>query len=120
MLRWSLSFPGTFVLASTFLLSTTDVNANPTTQGALDSRVKAAVCYFPTDIHSATLGPEGDDTLVRASKGEFGKETEVVMIFGTQDGHVVSDASSKQYQSICTDTTCGSPFTAFGGKEFDS
>ncbi|GAA5850470.1 hypothetical protein JCM5353_005820 [Sporobolomyces roseus] len=57
-------------------------------RGALDSRVKAAVCYFPTDIHSATLGPEGDDTLVRASKGEFGKETEVVVIFGTQDGHV--------------------------------
>jgi dienelactone hydrolase len=41
---------------------------------ALDSRVKAAVCYFATDIHSATLG-EGkkDDSLARAGdiKGEL-------------------------------------------------
>ncbi|GAA5950327.1 hypothetical protein JCM3765_004507 [Sporobolomyces pararoseus] len=57
-------------------------------RGAFDKRVKAAVCYFPTDIHSASLGPEGDDTLVRAARGEFGAQTEVVTIFGTQDGHV--------------------------------
>ncbi|GAA5922952.1 carboxymethylenebutenolidase [Sporobolomyces koalae] len=57
-------------------------------RGALDPRVLAAVCYFPTDIHSASLGPEGDDTLIRASRGEFGAHTEVVTIFGTQDGHV--------------------------------
>lgn len=41
---------------------------------ALDQRVKAAVCYFATDIHSATLG-EGkcDDSLKRAGdiKGEL-------------------------------------------------
>lgn len=41
---------------------------------ALDQRVKAAVCYFATDIHSATLG-EGkkDDSLARAGdiKGEL-------------------------------------------------
>ncbi|GAA6020212.1 hypothetical protein JCM10207_004373 [Rhodosporidiobolus poonsookiae] len=55
-------------------------------RGALDPRVKAAVCYFPTDIHSASLSPDGDDSLVRASNGEI--EGEVVLIFGTQDGHV--------------------------------
>jgi dienelactone hydrolase len=41
---------------------------------ALDARVKAAVCYFATDVHSATLG-EGkkDDSLARAGdiKGEL-------------------------------------------------
>lgn len=41
---------------------------------ALNNRVKAAVCYFATDIHSATLG-EGkrDDSLERAGdiKGEL-------------------------------------------------
>lgn len=34
---------------------------------ALDSRVKAAVCYFATDIHSKTLGQgKNDDSLERA------------------------------------------------------
>lgn len=41
---------------------------------ALDSRVKAAVCYFATDIHSKTLGEgKNDDSLARAGdiKGEL-------------------------------------------------
>lgn len=41
---------------------------------ALDSRVKAAVCYFATDIHSKTLGKgKNDDSLDRAGdiKGEL-------------------------------------------------
>ncbi|OAL28476.1 hypothetical protein AYO20_09424 [Fonsecaea nubica] len=55
---------------------------------ALDSRVKAALCFFATDIHSSTLG-EGkkDDSLKRAGdiKGEL------VMIFGTADNHVPAE-----------------------------
>lgn len=41
---------------------------------ALDQRVKAAVCYFATDIHSKTLGQgKNDDSLERAGdiKGEL-------------------------------------------------
>jgi dienelactone hydrolase len=41
---------------------------------ALDSRVKAAVCYFATDIHSKTLAQgKNDDSLQRAGdiKGEL-------------------------------------------------
>lgn len=41
---------------------------------ALDSRVKAAVCYFATDIHSKTLARgKNDDSLQRAGdiKGEL-------------------------------------------------
>ncbi|GAA5941348.1 hypothetical protein JCM3775_001550 [Rhodotorula graminis] len=53
---------------------------------ALDPRCRAAVGYFPTDIHSASLSPDGDDSLERASKGEI--KGEVALIFGTQDGHV--------------------------------
>ncbi|PWY91284.1 hypothetical protein BO70DRAFT_368413 [Aspergillus heteromorphus CBS 117.55] len=52
---------------------------------ALDSRVKAAVCYFATDIHSRTLGKgKNDDSLARAGdiKGEM------LMIFGKNDNHV--------------------------------
>ncbi|KAL1987538.1 hypothetical protein VTN96DRAFT_3465 [Rasamsonia emersonii] len=52
---------------------------------ALDQRVKAAVCYFATDIHSATLGEgKNDDSLKRA--GEI--KGELLMIFGKNDTHV--------------------------------
>jgi hypothetical protein len=40
----------------------------------LDSRIKAAVCYFATDIHSKTLAlGKNDDSLARAGdiKGEL-------------------------------------------------
>ncbi|KAL8794047.1 MAG: hypothetical protein Q9195_003347 [Heterodermia aff. obscurata] len=52
---------------------------------ALDRRVKAAVCYFATDIHSHSLG-EGkkDDSLERA--GDI--TGELVMVFGKLDNHV--------------------------------
>lgn len=52
---------------------------------ALDPRVVSAICYFATDIHSATLGAgKQDDSLQRAGdiKGEL------VMIFGKMDNHV--------------------------------
>jgi len=52
---------------------------------ALDPRVAAAVTYFATDLHSATLGlGKKDDSLARASeiKGEL------AMIHGTLDNHV--------------------------------
>ncbi|KAF5860938.1 C-24(28) sterol reductase [Aspergillus alliaceus] len=52
---------------------------------ALDSRVKAAVCFFATDIHSKTLAAgKSDDSLARAGdiKGEL------IMIFGKNDNHV--------------------------------
>ncbi|KAJ8103796.1 Alpha/Beta hydrolase protein [Lipomyces tetrasporus] len=54
-------------------------------RAAFDRRVKAAVCFFGTDIHSATLGKgQNDDSLKRAKeiKGEL------LMIFGTLDPHV--------------------------------
>ncbi|PPJ50584.1 hypothetical protein CBER1_06283 [Cercospora berteroae] len=54
-------------------------------RAAFDKRVRAAVCYFATDIHSKTLG-EGkkDDSLDRVKdiKGEL------IMIFGKRDTHV--------------------------------
>nr|OQO16570.1 hypothetical protein B0A51_15048 [Rachicladosporium sp. CCFEE 5018] len=55
---------------------------------AFDKRIKAAVCYFATDIHSRTLG-EGkkDDSLdrIKEIKGEL------IMIFGKKDTHVPPD-----------------------------
>ncbi|RFU34419.1 hypothetical protein B7463_g1907, partial [Scytalidium lignicola] len=52
---------------------------------SLDPRISAAVTYFATDIHSATLGlGKKDDSLARSReiKGEL------AVIFGTADTHV--------------------------------
>ncbi|KAK6528657.1 hypothetical protein TWF694_003911 [Orbilia ellipsospora] len=52
---------------------------------ALDSRVSASVCFFPTDIHSSTLGKGRNDDTISAMKTIRG---EVVLIFGKNDNHV--------------------------------
>ncbi|KAI5961200.1 YDL086W [Candida pseudojiufengensis] len=52
---------------------------------ALDPRVKAAFCFFATDIHIHALGKgKNDDSLKRCNeiKGEL------IMIFGDKDNHV--------------------------------
>ena len=53
-------------------------------RGALQSQVKAAVCIYPTGIHSGKLGRGVADTLERVAeiKGE------VLTVFGTRDPHV--------------------------------
>jgi len=57
-------------------------------RAAFDPRVLSAVCFFATDIHSATLGRGGDDSLARVQAGELTGKGELVMIFGKQDTHV--------------------------------
>jgi len=58
-------------------------------RAAFDPRVMAAVCFFATDIHSATLGKgKNDDTLFRVRKGDLTGQGELAMIFGKQDTHV--------------------------------
>ncbi|OBT41118.1 hypothetical protein VE00_08555 [Pseudogymnoascus sp. WSF 3629] len=59
---------------------------------ALDPRISAAVAYFATDLHSATLGANNpDDTLARCKeiKGEL------VCIHGTLDTHVPPEGRDK-------------------------
>ncbi|KAF8078572.1 dienelactone hydrolase [Lyophyllum atratum] len=58
-------------------------------RAAFDPRILASVCFFATDIHSATLGKgQKDDTLIRVQKGELVGKGELVLIFGKQDTHV--------------------------------
>lgn len=76
-------------------------------QAAFDHRVLASVCFFATDIHSATLGKgQNDDSLIRVRRGDLTGKGELVvcyrhpgvremdphaagqMIFGKQDTHV--------------------------------
>lgn len=58
-------------------------------RAAFDARVLASVCFFATDVHSATLGKgKSDDTLIKVRNGNLTGKGEVVMIFGKQDTHV--------------------------------
>jgi len=58
-------------------------------RAVFDQRVLASVCFFATDIHSATLGKgKNDDSLVRVRKGDLTGKGELVLIFGKQDTHV--------------------------------
>ncbi len=55
---------------------------------AFSPHIKAAVCYFATDIHSHTLGAnQPDDSLDRAKD----IRAELVMIFGKRDNHVPAE-----------------------------
>jgi len=57
-------------------------------RAAFDPRILSSVCFFATDIHSASLGKGGDDSLVRVNNGDLTGKGELVMIFGKQDTHV--------------------------------
>ena len=72
---------------------------------ALDSRVVASACWFPTDIHSATLGKgQSDDTLARSEE----INAELLLIFGRQDPHVPAEGRRKIYDHL---TEKGTNFT---------
>jgi carboxymethylenebutenolidase len=58
-------------------------------RAAFDHRVLSSVCFFATDIHTATLGKgKNDDTLLRVRNGDLTGKGELLMIFGKQDTHV--------------------------------
>jgi carboxymethylenebutenolidase len=66
-------------------------------RAALDHRVVASACWYPTDIHSATLGKgQCDDTLVRC--GEIGAE--LLLILGRQDPHVPQEGRHLIYDTL--------------------
>ena len=58
---------------------------------AFDPRVRAAACFYATDIHKGSLGLGGDDSLARA--GEI--EGELMMVWGRQDPHVPDEGRAK-------------------------
>ncbi|RDB15946.1 putative carboxymethylenebutenolidase [Hypsizygus marmoreus] len=58
-------------------------------RAAFDPRILASVCFFATDIHSATLGKgKTDNSLIRVKNGDMTGKGELVMIYGKQDTHV--------------------------------
>lgn len=65
-------------------------------RAALRSDVKAAVCCYPTGIHSGKLGRGVADTLVRINE----MTGNVLMIFGLNDPHVPTDGRQTITQSL--------------------
>lgn len=65
-------------------------------RAALLPDVKATACFYPTDIHSGTLGKGGSDSLARAKdiKGEL------LMVFGRQDPHVPREGRRVIYDTL--------------------
>jgi carboxymethylenebutenolidase len=54
-------------------------------RAALDARVSAAACFYPTDIHSGTLGAgRSDDSLMRMAE----LKAQAMFVWGRQDPHV--------------------------------
>ena len=66
-------------------------------RAALDPRILAACCFYPTDLHSGTLGQgKNADTLRRA--GEM--RGELAMIWGRQDPHVPAEGRRVVYDAL--------------------
>lgn len=61
-------------------------------RAALDPRVKAAVCCYPTGLHNGRVGKDPDaGTLGRADE----IQGELLVVFGTADPHVPEDGRRK-------------------------
>jgi carboxymethylenebutenolidase len=58
---------------------------------AFDPRVRAAACFYATDIHQGSLGLGGDDSLARAAE----IQGELLMVWGRQDPHVPDAGRAK-------------------------
>jgi carboxymethylenebutenolidase len=66
-------------------------------RAALHPDVRAAACFYPTDLHTGTLGAGGGaDTLARA--GEL--RGELLLVFGRQDPHVPSEGRRRIYEAL--------------------
>ena len=66
-------------------------------RAALHREIRATCCFYPTDIHSGTLG-EGKkaDTLARVSE----MDAEIVMIWGRQDPHIPDAGRGQIYEAL--------------------
>ena len=65
-------------------------------RAALSSKILAASCLYPTDLHSDTLPSLGANTLARA--GEVSGE--LMLVFGRQDPHVPVEGRQKIYAEL--------------------
>jgi carboxymethylenebutenolidase len=72
-------------------------------RAALQKDVAAAACFYPTDLHSGTLGRGGGaDTLSRAVQ----LQGELLLVFGRQDPHVPREGRAAIYAALDQAGTC--------------
>lgn len=64
------------------------------------TKVLAAVCLFPTDVHKGSLGSAGDDSMARIAAGDISPPKELTLIFGKQDNHIPPDGRVAIYQAL--------------------
>jgi len=67
-------------------------------RAAMNPGVSAAACLYATDLHTHTLGHQGDDTLQRTSA----LQAEMLMIWGRQDPHVPEAGRRAIYEALVT------------------
>lgn len=65
-------------------------------RAALDYRIKAAACLYPTDLHKKSLGSDGDDSLERCRE----IQGELMLIFGRQDPHIPAEGRRMVYDAL--------------------
>jgi carboxymethylenebutenolidase len=66
-------------------------------RAALRPEVRAAACFYGTDLHTGTLGAGGNaDSLARA--GDI--RGELLMVFGRQDPHVPKEGRRQIYEAL--------------------
>jgi carboxymethylenebutenolidase len=58
-------------------------------RAALDPRVEATVCFYPTGLHDGALGADADAGSLGAAGDIAGR---LMIVFGAQDPHVPADA----------------------------
>ena len=72
-------------------------------RAGLRAEVGATACFYPTDLHSGTLGAGGGaDTLSRVGK----MSGELLLVFGRQDPHVPYEGRRKIYDTLEKAGTC--------------
>jgi carboxymethylenebutenolidase len=70
-------------------------------RAALQPEVRAAACFYATDLQTGSLGSGGDDTLARA--GEI--RGELLLVWGRQDPHIPAEARA-QIEARLEETAC--------------
>lgn len=65
-------------------------------RAALQPDVAATACFYPTDLHTGTLGGGGADTLSRSAE----IRGELLLVFGRQDPHVPVDGRRAIYDAL--------------------
>lgn len=65
-------------------------------RAATHPEVRAAACFYATDLHTRSLGTGGDDTLERADR----IKGEMLLVWGRQDPHIPDDGRAAIHERI--------------------